>query len=202
VPKNRLEAFADGIFAIAATLLTLNLAVSEGHPLGQELLTIWPQYAAYAISFVTIGIIWINHHAMLQRLVSVDHAILVLNLLLLLTIGVLPFSTALMAEYLNASHGQNLAAVVYGGSFLLMSLAFFAIQRHLLLAKPHLLQDHLTPEVRQAVLRRNATGLLPYAVATVSGIVSPFLTLAICALVGVFYALPRTRFDVQHQRDA
>jgi MFS family permease len=83
-----------------------------------------------------------------------------------------------------------------------MSLAFFAMQRHLLLSKQHLLQDHLTPAVRQAVLRRNAIGLLPYAVATVGGIVSPFLTLAICAGVAVFYALPRTTSDVQPQRDA
>jgi uncharacterized membrane protein len=200
--KARIEAFSDAVIAVAITLLALDLHVPDpagpgslAHRLGEQ----WPNYAAYVISFLTIGIIWINHHAMLQRLVSVDHAILVLNLLLLLTIGVLPFSTALMAEYLNASHGQNLAAVVYGGSFLLMSLAFFAMQRHLLLAKQHLLQDHLTPEVRQAVLRRNAMGLLPYAVATVGGIVSPFLTLAICAGVAVFYALPRTTFDVQQQ---
>jgi uncharacterized membrane protein len=171
---------------------------SLAHRLGEQ----WPNYAAYVVSFLTIGVIWINHHAMLQRLVSVDHAILVLNLLLLLTIGILPFSTALMAEYLDASSGENLAAVVYGGSFLLMSLAFFAMQRHLLLSKQHLLQDHLTPAVRQAVLRRNAIGLLPYAVATVGGIVSPFLTLAICAGVAVFYALPRTTSDVQQQRDA
>jgi uncharacterized membrane protein len=198
--KARIEAFSDAVIAVAITLLALDLHVPDpagpgslAHRLGEQ----WPNYAAYVISFLTIGIIWINHHAMLQRLVSVDHAILVLNLLLLLTIGVLPFSTALMAEYLNASHGQNLAAVVYGGSFLLMSLAFFAMQRHLLITKQHLLREHLTPEVRQAVLRRNAMGLLPYAVATVGGIVSPFLTLAICAGVAVFYALPRTTFDVQ-----
>jgi uncharacterized membrane protein len=200
--KARIEAFSDAVIAVAITLLALDLHVPDpagpgslAHRLGEQ----WPNYAAYVISFLTIGIIWINHHAMLQRLVSVDHAILVLNLFLLLTIGVLPFSTALMAEYLNASHGQNLAAVVYGGSFLLMSLAFFAMQRHLLITKQHLLRDHLTPEVRQAVLRRNAMGLLPYAVATVGGIVSPFLTLAICAGVAVFYALPRTTFDVQQQ---
>jgi uncharacterized membrane protein len=200
--KARIEAFSDAVIAVAITLLALDLHVPDpagpgslAHRLGEQ----WPNYAAYVVSFLTIGIIWINHHAMLQRLVSVDHAILVLNLLLLLTIGVLPFSTALMAEYLNASHGQNLAAVIYGGSFLLMSLAFFAMQRHLLLTKQNLLHDHLTPEVRQAVLRRNATGLLPYAVATVGGIVSPFLTLAICAGVAVFYALPRTTFDVQPQ---
>ena len=203
--KARVEAFSDAVIAVAITLLALDLHVPDpagpgslAHRLGEQ----WPNYAAYVVSFLTIGIIWINHHAMLQRLVTVDHAILVLNLLLLLTIGILPFSTALMAEYLDASSGENLAAVVYGGSFLLMSLAFFAMQRHLLLSKQHLLQDHLTPAVRQAVLRRNAFGLLPYAVATVGGIISPFLTLAICAGVAVFYALPRTTSDVQPQRDA
>jgi uncharacterized membrane protein len=196
--KARIEAFSDAVIAVAITLLALDLRVPDpaspgslAHHLGQQ----WPNYAAYVVSFLTIGIIWINHHAMLQRLVSVDHTILMLNLLLLLTIGVLPFSTALMAEYLNASHGQNLAAVVYGGSFLSMALAFFAMQRHLLLAKQHLLHDRLTPEVRQGVLRRNAIGLLPYAVATIGAIVSPFLTLAICAGVAVFYALPGTTFD-------
>lgn len=68
---------------------------------------------------------------MLRRLIGVDQAVLVLNLVLLLTIGVLPFSTAPMAEYLRAPHGQNLAAVIYGASFLLLTLAFFALQRHL-----------------------------------------------------------------------
>jgi uncharacterized membrane protein len=200
--KARIEAFSDAVIAVAITLLALDLRVPDpaspgslAHHLGQQ----WPNYAAYVVSFLTIGIIWINHHAMLQRLVSVDHAILVLNLLLLLTIGVLPFSTALMAEYLNAEHGQNLAAVVYGGSFLLMSVAFFAMQRHLLLTKQDRLQDRLTPELRQAVLRRNAIGLLPYTVATVGGILSPFLTLAVCAGVALFYALPGTTFDVQQQ---
>jgi len=200
--KARIEAFSDAVIAVAITLLALDLHVPDpggsaslAHRLGEQ----WPNYAAYVVSFLTIGIIWINHHALLQRLVSVDHAILVLNLLLLLTIGVLPFSTALMARYLDASHGQNFAAVVYGGSFLLMSLAFFAIQRHVMRTKQHLLQDHVTPEVRRAVLRRNAIGLLPYAVATVGALVSPYLTLAICGAVAVFYALPSTTFDVQRQ---
>src|SRR4051795_7699837 len=163
--KARIEAFSDAVIAVAITLLALDLHVPDpggsaslAHRLGEQ----WPNYAAYVVSFLTIGIIWINHHAMLQRLVSVDHAILVLNLLLLLTIGVLPFSTALMAEYLNESEGQNLAAVIYGGSFLLMSLAFFAMQRHLLVTKGHLLDERLRPDLRRAVLRRNAIGLLPY----------------------------------------
>src|SRR4051794_25870940 len=161
--KARIEAFSDAVIAVAITLLALDLRVPDpaspgslAHHLGQQ----WPNYSAYVVSFLTIGIIWINHHAMLQRLARVDHTVLVLNLLLLLTIGVLPFSTALMAEYLNASHGQNLAAVIYGGSFLLMALAFFAMQRYMLLAKRQLFQDRLTPAVRRAVLRRNAIGLV------------------------------------------
>src|SRR3979411_2375690 len=133
--KARIEAFSDAVIAVAITLLALDLHVPDpagsaslAHRLGEQ----WPNYAAYVVSFLTIGIIWINHHALLQRLVRVDHAILVLNLLLLLTIGVLPFSTALMNRYLDAAHGANFAAVVYGGSFLLMSLAFVAMQRHVL----------------------------------------------------------------------
>lgn len=123
-------------------------------------------------------------------------------LLLLLTIVVLPFSTSLMAEYLKASHGQKLAAGVWSGSFLVMSIAFFAMQRHLLIAKQHLLHEHLTPELRSWVLRRNAVGLMPYAIATAAALLSPYLTLAICAAVAVFYALPETTSDVQPRAGA
>jgi uncharacterized membrane protein len=199
VSKARLEAFSDGVIAVAITLLALNLPVpsptapgSLAHHLGQQ----WPHFAAYVVSFVTIGIIWVNHHAMLRRIVGVDHAILTLNLVLLLTIGVLPFSTALMAEYLKASHGQNLAAVIYAGSFLLMSIAFFSMQQHLLRAKQHLLADYLTPDLRRAVLVRNAAGIPPYVIATLAGIASPYITLGICAAIAVFYAAPATTSDV------
>ena len=88
----------------------------------------WPNYAAYVVSFLTIGIIWINHRAMLSRLRSLDHTVLSLNLILLMTIVVLPFSTSLMAAYLRSPQGEKLAAAVYGGSFLLMGLAFFGLQ--------------------------------------------------------------------------
>ena len=95
-----------------------------------------------------------------------------------------------MAAYLKASNGQNLAAAIYGGSFLALSLAFFAIHWHMLLSKPHLLQKDLTPLACQEILRRNSVGLLPYAIATIGGILTPYLTLAICAAVAFFYALP------------
>src|SRR5437868_10048460 len=80
VPKNRLEAFADGIFAVAATLLILDISVN-GHPLGQQLLDHWPSYAAYAISFVTIGIIWTNHHLVMHQLAHVDRFFLIASIL-------------------------------------------------------------------------------------------------------------------------
>jgi uncharacterized membrane protein len=198
VSKVRLEAFSDGVIAIAITLLVLDIHVprpggsaSLAHRLAEQ----WPSYAAYVVSFLTIGIIWINHNAMIRRLAGVDHAILSLNLILLLTIGVLPFSTALMAAYLKADEGEKLAAVIYGGSFFVMAVAFFAMQQHLLRAKAQLLHEELVPAVRRAVLRRNAIGLAPYAVATVSGVLSPYLTIAICALVAAFYALPNTTTD-------
>ncbi len=196
--KARIEAFSDGVIAVAITLLALDLKVPDpgstaslAHRLGAQ----WPNYAAYVVSFVTIGIIWINHHAMFRRLTRVDHTILILNIVLLLTIGVLPFSTALMAGYLKASGGEDLAAAVYAGSFLVMSLAFLSLQRHVLLGKTELLSDHLPPVARRAILRRNAVGVVPYIAATGAAFITPYLTLAICATIALFYALPATTSD-------
>ncbi len=196
--KGRVEGFSDAVIAVAITLLALDIRVPPtyshatlAHSLGAE----WPEYAAYVVSFLTIGIIWINHHAMLRRLVKVDHTILVLNIVLLMTIGFLPFTTALMAQYLKAATGEHLAAAIFGGSFLLMASTFMTLQRHLLLRKTHLLEERLTPPVRRAVLRRNTAGILPYVVATIGAIISPYVTLGICAAVAIFYALPATTSD-------
>ncbi len=197
--KDRVEAFSDGVIAVAITLLALDLHVpdpSEPGALATHLASQWPHYAAYVVSFITIGIIWINHHAMLRRLRAVDHSFLMLNLALLMTIVLLPFTTALMAEYLKASHGQNLAAAIYGGSLLLMSITFFSLQRYVLRRKTDLLDERLTPEIRRSVLRRNVAGLPPYAIATLAAIVSPYVTLAICGAIAAFYAAPRTTSDV------
>jgi len=203
VTTNRLEAFSDGVLAIAATLLVLDLHVPNVHPgmsLAHELGREWPNFAAYAISFATIGIIWINHHAMIRRLREVDHTILTLNLGLLLSIGLLPFTTAAMAAYLNRTQGQHLAAAIYSGSFLLMSIMFAATQRHILFPKAHLLAASLTEQDRRAILRRGVTGLVPYLVATALAIVSAYATLAVCGAVAVFYALPRTTADTAPTR--
>jgi uncharacterized membrane protein len=191
--KARLEAFSDGVIAIAATLLVLNIAVPHhargdlAHQLGEQ----WPSYAAYFVSFITIGIIWINHHAMVSRLAAVDHSVLMLNLLLLVAIGLLPWTTALIAEYLREGSGQHLAAAIYAGSFLAMSIAFYAMQRHILRNRRHLLTDQLDDERLRAIDRRNRFGLIPYAIAAALAPVSSYLTLAICAAIAAFYAIPQ-----------
>ena len=194
---NRLEAFSDGVIAIAITLLVLDIKVppTEGshgslaHALGQQ----WPSYAAYVISFLTIGIIWINHHAMIRRATRADHKLLTLNLFLLLTIGVLPFTTALMAEYLRADQGQHLAAAIYASSFVALSIAFFSMHRYLL--RSDLVHDQLGEAEREAIIRRNGAGLIPYLVALAAAPLSPYVTVAICGAVAGFYALPSTTAD-------
>jgi uncharacterized membrane protein len=187
-----MESFSDGVIAVAITLLVLNITVPEPgqRTLAHELGNRWPQYAAYVVSFLTIGIIWINHHAMVDRLREVDRAILFLNLVLLMSVVLLPFATALMADYLRASHGQHLAAAVYGGSFLLMSGAFALINLYTLAWRPQLLARSMSDEQRRRLLMRSVGGAAPYVLAVALAPVTAVATLILCGLVAAFYALP------------
>jgi uncharacterized membrane protein len=190
---SRLEAFSDGVIAVAITLLILDITVPKlgpGETLLHALLHDWPHYAAYLVSFLTIGIIWINHHAMISRLRQADHSILILNLLLLMSIVLLPFTTELMAAYLRAASGESLAAGVYSGSLLAMSIIFSVLNRHILLNRAHMLHTGLPLQERKRVLSRAISGVVPYLIATGLAVVSPYVTLAICGAVCVFYALP------------
>jgi len=195
VSTNRLEAFSDGVLAVAITLLVLNVKVPRptvSHDLANQLANNWPEYAAYVTSFITIGIIWINHHAMIGRLRRADHAILFWNLLLLMSVGILPFATSLMATYLRQGHGQqHLAAAIYSGSFLVMSLAFSALNRQILLVKPDRLETELPEERRREIFKRAVTGIAPYVIAIAVAWLSAYASLAICAAVAAYYALPR-----------
>jgi uncharacterized membrane protein len=193
VSTNRLEAFSDGVIAVAITLLVLNIdvpALGRHETLGHGLMAQWPVYAAYITSFLTIGIIWINHHVMISRLREADRTILFLNLLLLMSIAVLPFATKLMAAYLKRTSGQHLAAAAYSGAFLVMALFFATLNQHILRVKHHRLTDPMTPERRRQILTRTVSGVVPYAIATALAAVSSYATLIICAAIAVFYALP------------
>ena len=103
MPKTRLEAFSDGVFAIAITLLIIEVRVPDSHAgdLARDLANQWPSYAAFVVSFAIIGIIWVNHHDIFERIVTVDRPLLFLNLLLLLTVAFLPFPTALLGDYIR-----------------------------------------------------------------------------------------------------
>jgi uncharacterized membrane protein len=188
---SRLEAFSDGVMAVAITLLVLDIHVpNPGGSLAHELGAQWPHYVALVTSFVTIGIIWINHHAMIGRLRAIDHTLMILNLALLLTIVILPFTTSLVAEYVNQSSGQHLAAAIYSGSFLVMAIAFSACQRHILLVKPELLATERPEAERRQIFSRAVTGLVPYVVATAVAPLSAYATLVICAAIAAYYASP------------
>jgi uncharacterized membrane protein len=125
VKKGRAEAFSDGVFAVAATVLVFNLVDPKvDRFLGNALLSEWPSYAAYAISFSTIVVIWVNHHGITDAIERFDRVLLFLNGVLLMTVAVIPFPTGLLAHYLQAGHDQVAAAVAYGLTMTAMSVAF------------------------------------------------------------------------------
>jgi uncharacterized membrane protein len=181
----RVEAFSDGVFAVAITLLVLDLApttISGG--LLTALADRWPNFAAFALSFVIIGIVWVNHHALLGTVRLVDRPLLFLNLFLLMSVVLIPFSTSLFARYLVRGGGDShLAAAVFSGSALLMAVGFALvhgwISRH-----PDLWRaqgEHATVGSRL----RFALGIVVYAAAIgisfVSAIAVFFIQLATAA---------------------
>lgn len=129
----RIEAFSDGVFAVAITILVFGITVprnlAPGKSLLDALLTQWPAYLAFATSFATIGIMWINHHTMFTHISRSDHTLLVLNGLLLLGITFVTFPTAVVAEYIN-HHEQRTAAMLYSGVFIIVAVLFNFLWRH------------------------------------------------------------------------
>jgi uncharacterized membrane protein len=178
--KARAEAFSDGVFAVAATLLVFSIPVPDPHlELGRALLQGWPSYATYVISFVTILVIWVNHHATIDAMRTFDRTLLFLNGLLLMTVAVIPFTTNVLARALQSGHDQPAAAVAYGVVATAMSLAFTFINTY---AKSRGL--FTTP----FSLLGYSLGQLLYPVATVIAIFSYRVALGIYAATALFYA--------------
>jgi uncharacterized membrane protein len=186
VRTDRLEAFSDGVFAIAITLLALELPRPAGHHLWHELGAEWESYAAFIVSFLTIGIIWVNHHALVDRIAHADRTLLFLNLFLLMWVSIIPWPTGLVADHLGED-GAQAAVVVYSGVFLAMGITFRAVWVH---ARNAGALAALSAAQIAHLDRRNAFGLGIYAVAVALAFVLPALSVAICFLVAAYYVLP------------
>jgi uncharacterized membrane protein len=188
---DRLEAFSDGVFAIAITLLVLGLAVPARDTLHDATLLAalgqqWPAYSAYLVTFLVIGIIWINHHAMFDRVQRVDRLVLFANLGLLLVVSVLPFPTRLLSEYLTAGSDARTAAAIYSVTMVAMSLAYsglwLAVTRD-----AGLLHQNLDPATSRVALRRFGLGGVFYLATVGLSFVSPIATLAVHGAMAVYY---------------
>jgi uncharacterized membrane protein len=198
--KARTEAFSDGVFAVAATLLVFSLHAPDVKSglLAQALLNEWPSYATYAISFGTILVIWVNHHAVLDAMVHFDRSLLFLNGFLLLTVAAIPFPTGLLAQYFQAGHDQKTAAAAYGITMSLMALGFTTMN----------LYAHKRGMIGVPFsLLGFSTGMLMFPLGTIVALFNAQLALVIYGGTTVFYiALPllreaRTRRALEERRN-
>jgi uncharacterized membrane protein len=185
----RIEAFSDGVFAVAATLLVLGLHVPAAPGrLAHGLLDEWPHYATYVVSFLTIGIIWMNHHAQFERIVRTDRTLMLLNLVLLMFVTLIPFPTGLLASHFHSSADQRVAATAYAAALLAMGIAFFATNLWATHAK--LFGEWITGRHVGYLIRRNGLGLVVYVAAIAIAWVDSTASLALCGIAAVYYAFP------------
>jgi len=192
VPKNRLEAFADGIFAFAATLLILNLAVEGKEPLSHELAAIWPGFLAYAISFTTIGIIWINHHTLMHQIAHTDRFFLVLNVFFLGVIAFIPFPTRLLALHVFDGDARA-AALLYGVTLFLTAVFFNAVWRYAAWDR-RLIREDADAKTVVGISRSYALGPFIYLAATAIAFANPVAGSALYASIALFYVLESSIF--------
>ena len=190
----RVEAFSDGVMAIAITLLVLELKVPAPTDVGPDgllgaLAARWPSYIAYGAAFLTIGIIWLNHHTLLAKIARFDARLHWLNLLLLFGVATLPFPTALLAEYVGeGGPNASVAAVSYGLLAILMALPWGFMWRHLA-DHPELLEPEYDASHARIEGRRGWLGVPIYVAATLISLVMPLLALVLYAAIAALYAI-------------
>lgn len=193
--SGRLEAFSDGVFAVAITILALNLGVGGPGPhqpgLAEQLAAHWPAFAAYPVSFATIGIIWVNHHMLFRNFSEIDRTLLFFNLLLLFFVVAIPFATATLTAYLRSGgNDASLAAAIFQGVFVGMSLSFAGLFwwgiRH------GRTKTVFTPEAARRATFRFGIGNVVYVAAIGIAFVSPTASLIASALVAVYYIFENT----------
>jgi uncharacterized membrane protein len=194
VDTGRVEAFSDGVFAIAITLLILAVgieqAIAEGE-LKEQLLELWPAYIAYAVSFLTIGIMWVNHHQVFRHFERVDRPLLLLNILLLMFIAFTPFPTRVVAEHAKNAADRESAALLYGSTMTLTAICFFAVWMY---GSRRLLRADADMREVSGITRSYLPGTPMYAAATLIAFASPIASLIIFGALAIFYAISSSFF--------
>jgi uncharacterized membrane protein len=187
----RVEAFSDGVFAIAMTLLVLEIKVPHEHEAGtlsRALLALWPSYLAFVTSFATIGIMWINHHRLFTLIQRVDHGLLVANTLLLLGVTFLPFPTAVLAEHLTGPDAHA-AALFYAGTFVGIAALFQILWRQAS-RWGRLLRHQPDAAALSAIDRSYGVGFVLYLVALALASVSVMGSVGLNLALALYFALP------------
>ena len=188
----RTEAFSDGVMAIAITLLILNVRVDTGYVTGHGLLRAlgheWPAYLAYLTAFITIAIMWLNHHALFDKVAHIDKPLAWTNLVLLLTVSVLPFPTAVVADYVQGGGIDAKVAVAAYGLVSVVNGGCWMAAWHHLSRNPQLLRAPFDGPYALLERRRTVIGVSTYAVATAIAWVMPVVALLLYLSMAVFYA--------------
>jgi uncharacterized membrane protein len=197
---DRLEIFSDAVIAIAITLLVLDIKVpnSKDGQLFHDLVHRWPSYVAYVLSFAIIGIMWVSHHSMFERIHRVDRGLLFINLWLLLGIAFLPFPTALLAEYGRQSgSNSHAAAAVYSGTMMFIGLAFLAIWLHLA-RHPTLLSDQTNVRLHQSI-KLSLVSPVVYGLSIGLALISAQACFVVYGLAALYFAFgPSSRALTRH----
>jgi uncharacterized membrane protein len=189
-----MQAYSDGIFAIAATLLVLEIGVSAtSRDLSHDLLHLWPSYLAYVTSFVTIGIIWINHHHTVSLLGRVDRTMLFINNLLLLTIAFMPFPTKLVGDYLDKP-GEQAAVLAYSATLVVMAAVHLVWWQYARRGR-RLVAEHTSDAALRGVDLAYAPGIPLYAVAFGLAFLSPLASVFFTFAIAAFYLPSAALFE-------
>jgi uncharacterized membrane protein len=187
----RVEAFSDGVFAIAITLLILEIKIpkpSDG-ALGNQLLRQWPSYFAFLISFAFIGVMWINHHRLFTHIKRCNNTLMILNLLLLLGVTIVPFPTAVLATHIGFPD-QRTAALLYNGVYVFIAIIFNLLWRYAVSRNHHLLGKEVDKENVGRISKQYAFGPLLYLFCAALAWISVPASLAANVLLATFFALP------------
>lgn len=191
--KGRVETFSDGIFAIIVTLLVLEIKVphiQDHNSTGQlaaALLALAPKVIAWMISFITVCVIWVNHHRIFESMKFIDQTFFWLNANLLLWVSLIPFPTALMGDYPH----NPLAVSAYGVVSFLMGIAFLLIRIYMW-KKPEITDGVPKEELSRGIKNVIFFGPTPYLIGIITAWIHPFIAFALYAFVSIYFIFPRS----------